>query len=287
MRQLLEPRRNIIKPFKKKALYNISDVYIPGLITGLLADWYPIPSQIGPTDSGKGSISDGGTIGYLDDFSNNLNIMKQSSSGARPIWNRNDSDFNGQPSLAFDGTADYLLTDVNVPAIVAGGLAGDDTQISVICVYKRTISDPGSTRVWFSAAGSAGDQRNWILNDQSTDAARFQKFDFVATPRAEATSVLDTNPVIQMWSMPTGITAEYRRDGGVDIATDNTVDSLAMTGVDRLGIGARVVTTVNLFNNAKIVRILLYSGDIVSDSYIDILHNYLGNLYGITVTAVT
>ena len=73
-------------------------------IAGLSVDVNPLSNYVN-----GGSVGNGDPIQTLVDYENDQKSYIQATLGKRPLWNATDSDFNGLPSMTFDGFDDFLI----------------------------------------------------------------------------------------------------------------------------------------------------------------------------------
>lgn len=96
-------------------------------------------------DAANGIIESGGVISQWSDQSGNSNNFIQVAGTRQPILNISDANFNGFPSITFDGNNDVLGN--------AGLLLDNNFSEGVLIVVMKT--NDNSTQVLFSFNGSA------------------------------------------------------------------------------------------------------------------------------------
>ena len=76
-------------------------------------------------------VSDGGSITDWLDQSGNGNNFTQTNGSRKPKWTQSNADFNGRPTVTFDGADDYF-------ALVTSPLNNSKINYTLFFVYKST-----------------------------------------------------------------------------------------------------------------------------------------------------
>lgn len=281
-------RKSLGKQFGNvRSRFALGGAFTPGDIAGLEADWdMHHPGITVEEDQTGGHPGDGGAIGYLPDASGTLNYLDQSSSSKRPQWNATDSQFNNRPTATF-ATDDSLTRESGDQAPLVNSLFNtNDGPWSLVIVMRNTAgASPAATEVFF-AVNEAGVSDDYVycafISAKSYQIQK--KANASASNRTSAADTVLAAAHILMLSY-TGTVIEARLNGGSTII-DTALDKDEVTNSNTLSMGSLFIGAEGNFLEGTIARSLVYDSDIAVHSKIDQLMDYLGFLYGITVTAV-
>jgi hypothetical protein len=166
-----------IGPFGGRAPFLPTD--IDGCVLWLRAD-------LGITEAGSG-------VSVWADQSGNGNDFVQGTDSARPPYTASDPDFNGHPSLSFDGSADHLVIDT------LGSLSSASANHSLFAVLKSDTTTASGRMVLEHSqnGGLAGDIRVGRYWTNTSNSGRHGFFtggagvDIVASAPDTATQLLE------------------------------------------------------------------------------------------------
>lgn len=242
-----------------------------GSISGLKLDFHPLKQKMG-----SGSLQDGDPIPYMKD-SKGGQIFSQGTMTKRPLWNKSDSDFNGRPSITFDGYDDFLL-------LSSAYLTG--TVGSMFAVIKNEANTNASFML--SSARQTSSNRYLFLSAQNANRAvhiegnnnndlRSVRAGFIQPSNRYIICIYQdgTSWKVKINNVNQGITVGYGNSnwwfGTISLRTNTGFGVMKDTAGE------------TAYFQGKIARLLVYDNVNLSAGNMTTIHNELSSLYGISI----
>lgn len=209
--------------------------------------------------SDRGITLNGSDVSTWADQSGNGNDLSQGSDSKQPLFNAIDSNFNGRPSLTFDGIDDFLRS----ADFASGDLAQPNT---IFAVYK--FADNTGTQVLYDGLLTTERQSIVTVGTQA----------IIHGGADQNIHTEDTDPHILL-SLYNGASSNTWQDGA-NTTPGGSVGTEPMGG---LTLGALFNDTVPAA--CEVVEFLIYDGSL-TDTEKNLVANYLADKYGITWTDI-
>lgn len=224
--------------------------FVPNQISDLVC-WY---------EAGQGITLNGSDVALWADLSGEGNSLSQASPVNQPLFNPADANFNGQPSIGFNGSTDFLST-----ALFASPLSQPN---SIILVMKRAST--GVDTIVFD--GLQASNRNIFLNqDTGTSEAMFGGSAVIKGGTSDTS-------IHEMACLFNTTSSSLYRDGGTPIAA-GSIGSNTLTGL-----ALAVDYQANGHGHFDIAALYIFN-KLLSSSELNLLGNYNAK-YGITRTDI-
>jgi hypothetical protein len=211
-------------------------------------------------------------VSQWDDISGNGNHLTQASGTAQPTFEAGG--YNGQPSLLFDGTNDYMLANG-----IAALFTGNDIPMTVYIVYE-IVSNIAASPVPWGLGNSNDATHHFFFNFTFTGGdARYNRCGSGSAVQLTSggSLAINTKYVQRTFYSGTATTGRFNGTQFYGAAAQNTV----AIAVDRFSVGALLLNdVVTNFGNMRIAEMFIYTNqpNVTEDNGIAA---YLYNRYGI------
>lgn len=211
-------------------------------------------------DAAIGITLNGADVSDWADQSGVGNDAAQGTPGNQPLFNTSDANFNGQPSITFDGVSEWLGR-----ATLIGGAISQPNTIFIVYKFANIVG----VHSLFDGRGASN------RHSLTTSGANF----FMLAGTSQSIHVPNTDPHILATLFNTTASDSWR--DGIQTTPAGTVGTQSLNG---LAIGTNQ-STGSGFHAGEIAYILAYNA-ILSDGAKNYIGNGLAGRFGTTWTDI-